>query len=294
MFPAQSFESITLENVSSFYGHAIEVSVLRLDKIHPVISGNKWFKLRFYIEEARRSGKKGILTFGGAWSNHIVATAAACHEAGLASIGIIRGEEPAVLSPTLEMAKRLNMRLAFISRADYRDKQAPATIDDSNYLIVGDGGYGSFGAKGASTILDSCPTGFSHYCCAVGTGTMLAGIINRLPAGAAATGLSVMKNNFELGDRVKALLLKDRWNWKIVHDFSFGGYAKHQPVLIRFMNEFFDATGIPSDFVYTAKLFYGVQQLVQQNFFPGGSRLLLIHSGGLQGNTSLPKGTLHF
>src|SRR5689334_17151617 len=125
MLPAQS---ISIDHVSSFFNGDVDVDVLRLDKMHPIISGNKWFKLRFYLEEALRSGKRGILTYGGAWSNHIVATAAACREAGLRSIGIIRGEEPAALSNTLTLAKGLGMQLEFVSRTAFREKQQPASV----------------------------------------------------------------------------------------------------------------------------------------------------------------------
>src|SRR5690606_32101767 len=138
---------------SGYFNHISEVHVLRLDKISAVISGNKWFKLRYYIEEAKTLQKNGICTFGGAWSNHIVATAAACAAAGLQSKGIIRGEQPEQLSPTLKQALDYGMRLDFISRTDYRDKRITVKPDD-NFLTVFEAGYGPNGATGAATILD--------------------------------------------------------------------------------------------------------------------------------------------
>ena len=136
--------------------NGVEVSVLRLDKIHPLISGNKWFKLRYYIEDAKKQNKKTILTFGGAWSNHILATAAACKLYKLNSIGIIRGEKPRELSSTLEQAMKLGMKLIFSAREDYRLGIIPEELKEEEYYLVNEGGYGDKGAAGAATILDYC------------------------------------------------------------------------------------------------------------------------------------------
>ena len=291
---ALSFDQITSDRISSFNNHHIEVEVLRLDKVDKVISGNKWFKLRYYIEEAKANDKKGILTFGGAWSNHIVATAAACQLHGLQSIGIIRGEESLYLSNTLKMANDMGMQLVFIPRSSYQKKEIPASLDVTNYAIVDEGGYGRPGANGASTILNWCNKSYTHYCCAVGTGTMMAGIINSVSSGQQVVGISVLKNNFSLPSLVRSLLDGDKKNWTILHDYSFNGYAKHTPELLQFMNAFYRRTGVPTDFVYTGKLFYAVTDLVEKNYFPPGSKILVIHSGGLQGNTSLKEGTLLF
>lgn len=294
MLPALSFESITIDAISSFYNREIEIDVLRLDKISPVISGNKWFKLRYYLEEALHLHKKGILTFGGAWSNHIVATAAACKESDLKSVGIIRGEGPKELSLTLQQAMELGMELIYISRSDYQLNKIPDGFQTDEYHIINEGGYGLTGAKGASSILDYCQRDYTHYCCAVGTGTMMAGIINRIHPDQNVTGISVMKNNLALEGMIQALDKGKKNNWKLFHEYSFGGYAKHQPALLQFMNEFYKKTEIPSDFVYTGKLFFAITDLIEKNYFPPSSRLLLIHSGGLQGNRSLSAGTLLF
>jgi 1-aminocyclopropane-1-carboxylate deaminase len=288
------FDKITVDTVSLGRHNEISADVLRLDKIDPVISGNKWFKLRYYLEEAKSQLKKGILTFGGAWSNHIIATATACHQNGLQSIGIIRGEEPPQLSPTLLHAKEQGMQLVFISRNAYQNKEIPATIQPEEYYIINEGGYGIMGARGASTILEHCHHNYTHYCCAVGTGTMMAGIINHTKAEQKTIGISVLKNNTRLDEMIQALVVHKNDDWKLIHDYSFGGYAKHQPALLQFMNEFYSQTGIPSDFVYTGKLFYAICDFVEKKYFSEGSRLLLIHSGGLQGNESLPPGSLMF
>ncbi|MEP7372463.1 MAG: pyridoxal-phosphate dependent enzyme [Chitinophagaceae bacterium] len=289
-----AFDKISVDTISLATNNEISVDVLRLDKLNPVISGNKWFKLRYYLEEARSQHKKGIITFGGAWSNHIIATAAACQINGLRSIGIIRGEEAPQLSNTLQHAKEWGMQLLFISRTAYQLKEIPASIPSEDYYIINEGGYGIGGAKGASTILEHCDNKYTHYCCAVGTGTMMAGIINHSSPDKKTIGISVMKNNTRLEEMIQKLVVNKNKSSKLIHDYPFGGYAKHQPALLQFMNEFYRRTGIPSDFVYTAKLFYGISDLIKKNYFPPGSRLLLIHSGGLQGNNSLPQGALIF
>jgi|CXWL01.1.fsa_nt_gi 1-aminocyclopropane-1-carboxylate deaminase len=273
----------------------VEADVLRLDKIHPVVSGNKWFKLRYYLEEAILRRKKTIVTFGGAWSNHIVATAAACKIKKLKSIGIIRGEEPTLHSSTLADAQRLGMQLSFISRQNYSKKNIPEELENNDYFFINEGGYGIKGAEGAATILDHCnKETYTHICCAAGTGTMMAGLIKASLLTNKVMGISILKNNFDLKENVEHLLNHPKKNYEIIHDYHFGGYAKKNTQLIDFMNSFYGKTSVPSDFVYTGKLFFAVTDLVNNNFFPAGSKLLLIHSGGLQGNTSLSKGVLKF
>jgi 1-aminocyclopropane-1-carboxylate deaminase len=276
----------------------ISAAVLRLDKIHPLLPGNKWFKLKNYLEEARAGNKKNIVTFGGAYSNHILATAAACHGQGFSSTGIIRGEEPAQWSPTLQQAAALGMELIFISREDYGVRNIPAHIfeNENNYLVP-EGGYGKKGADGASLILDFAGDHFfTHIACAVGTTTTMAGLVKAAQAGQTVTGISVMKNNDGLENEMKALLSQEesRKPFSISHEYHFGGYAKHTQALLDFMNDLYRQTSIPTDFVYTGKLFYAILDLISRNYFPPGSSILLIHSGGLQGNLSLAPGRLIF
>ena len=295
-------EDINLNNITTdklsiplFEKRQLEVSILRLDKIHPLISGNKWFKLRFHIDEAKKQGKKKILTFGGAWSNHILATAAACKLYNLAAIGIIRGEEAAILSPTLVQANELGMQLVYTSREEYKQKLIPNEWNDEDCYIVSEGGFGATGAKGAASILAHCKKNeYTHICCAVGTGTMMAGLITSAMPGTNVTGISVLKNNTELNEQVTTLLPTKKEKFEIIHDYHFGGYAKYKPELLAFMNSFYRQTSVPTDFVYTGKLCFAVNDLAEKKFFPSESRILLIHSGGLQGNQSLNKGTLIF
>ncbi len=271
----------------------ILVYVLRLDKCDPVVSGNKWFKLRFYLEEAIKSNKKTIVTYGGPWSNHLVATAAASKKMGLKSLGYVRGEKPALFSHTLNSALSLGMELQFLSRDAYATQRRKVELQPTNYVIP-EGGYGMLGAKGASTITDLFnEEDFTHVLAAVGTGTMLAGIANSLK-NTTLIGIPVLKGKEALEKEVSSLLTEVSCPWSMLEGFEWGGYAKHPAQLLEYMNQLYNSTKIPTDIVYTSKLFYAVEQLATNNFFKKGSRLLLIHSGGLQGNESLEKGALCF
>lgn len=294
--PAISVQS--LKNLYQAFG--VSVDVLRLDKIHPVVSGNKWFKLKEYVKQAQAQNKNTLLTFGGAYSNHIVATAAASKELGLQSIGIIRGERSQQLSPTLQEAAALGMQLYFVSREAYKQKEIPATVFDhyldKDIIIVNEGGYGITGSLGAATILEHCDrNAYTHFISAVGTGTTLSGLVRATNTHQQCLGISVLKNAFSLTEEINALLPPNlNHQFTLLHDFHFGGYAKAKQTLLDFMNQWYRNTNIPLDFVYTAKAFYAADQLIRAGHFPSGSRLLLIHSGGLQGNRSLPKDTLIF
>lgn len=271
----------------------ITVKALRLDKCDPIISGNKWFKLRYHLEEAIKTNKKSICTFGGPWSNHLVATAAACKKLGIRSTGYVRGEEPNPLSHTLETAAALGMELYFVPRNLYALQKLDKSTNPANYTIP-EGGFGHMGAKGAATITQYFnEEEFSHVIAAVGTGTMLAGLAQSLKH-AALIGIPVLKGKEALEKAVKKLLSEDSCTWTMLEGYEWGGYAKHPANLLEYMNQLFDSTQIPTDIVYTAKLFYAVEQLASKDYFKKGSRLLLIHSGGLQGNQSLEKGKLCF
>ena len=294
-----NLSAITTDRVllPAFDNHNIKLDVLRLDKIHPVISGNKWFKLQYYLQDAIQHNKH-IITFGGAYSNHIIATASAACGAGLTSTGIIRGEQPAILSHTLVDAMQYGMQLQFISRNLYNQKNDPAFIQQLNRdyqhpCIIPEGGEGETGIKGAAEILQLVDLNkFTHIVCAVGTGTLLTGLLNSSSVNQQVIGIPVLKGFEDWSPPFVSTEQKQRLI--IINDYHFGGYAKKNGALFGFMNEWYKATAIPSDFVYTGKLFYAVNDLVQKNFFPEKSRLLVIHSGGLQGNKSLPAKTLDF
>lgn len=270
--------------------------VLRLDKIHPQVSGNKWFKLKEYLADAKQKNRATILTFGGAFSNHILATAAACYKEGFTSIGIIRGEKPKQPSQTLLNAAELGMELIYTSREEYKWKKIPSSLSEKypDVYVIPEGGYGVLGRKGAQDILFTQER-YTHILAAVGTGTTLAGLVEASQNETAIIGISALKNHFDLTEEVNALVSERNKNrFQMIHDYSFGGYAKHTKNLLQFMNQWYQQTGILSDFVYTGKLFYAFIDLCAKDFFPTGSTILLIHSGGLQGNRSLPNGTLIF
>jgi 1-aminocyclopropane-1-carboxylate deaminase len=274
----------------------ITADVLRLDLLHPVVSGNKWFKLKYYLQQAQRSAANPVITFGGAWSNHLIATAFAAREAGLTTVGIVRGEKPPILSSTLSCAKEYGMQLEFISRKDYTEKTSPHFLNQLSLrypgaYIIPEGGAGPPGIQGSEDILRVSDTKtYTHILCAIGTGTMFQGLIRACLPGQTVIGVPVLKGF----DPASILSPHQSQCARLLHGYHFGGYARHPRELIDFMNEFYRETEIPSDIVYTAKLFYALRDSIRRDYFPGSSRILVIHSGGLQGNGSLGPGRLHF
>lgn len=287
----------------------IEWHVLRADSIHPVFSGNKFYKLRLYLQDALQKNHTILLTEGGPWSNHLVATAFAANRCGLASIGIVNGWPLRTPSATLEEAADLGMKLVFRQGRSLRECMGSVGCTEAYHIPAG--GAGTAGVRGASGMLQHVQTGsYSHIICAVGTGTMLAGLmLAALPGGPTPSqsqrtegtlhggvyGVSVLLHA-DLEKDVAALLepIGDFPQPVILHGYEEGGYARTSEELISFMNQFYEASGIPTDLVYTGKLMRAVQQMIRQNAFPPGSRILTIHSGGLQGNRSLKKGKLIF
>lgn len=273
--------------------------VARFDEVHPIVSGNKLYKLSLLLEDARKQEKNTIATFGGAYSNHLVATAYACSTLGLNCIGFVRGEVSARLSPTLLECQHYGMQLHFLSRSDYAShpvETARQTIGAAASTIywIAEGGYHPLGAKGAAAMYTAVqemkPT---HIVVAVGTATTLAGFCMQASAGVELITVPVLKNLTDIPKRLFELcgFQPAVTCWPDAHR---GGYAKKDPELLTFMNAFFQATGIPTDFVYTAKMLFAVEEAICAGYFPAGSRIACIHSGGLQGNRSLPPGTLLF
>ncbi len=274
----------------------VTLDVLRLDVIDKIISGNKWFKLKYYLQDAFEKGVETIATFGGAYSNHIIAMAYACKLAGFKSVGIIRGERPKEFSHTLLMAQEFGMDIHFVSRTAYRNKEM-IKADFSNVYWVNEGGYGIKGMVGAKEILllTDKTKNYSHIICAVGTGTMMAGIIEASNEDQQVMGICVMKGNSEMLKNISGLTSKNTdKKYKIIQGYHFGGYAKHPPELINFMNITFKKYLLPTDIIYTSKTFYAIEKMILNNTFPSGSKILMIHSGGLQGNLSLPANSLCF
>lgn len=286
---------ITIQPLQSLSTPSMSVATLRTDLIHPIVSGNKWFKLRYYLEEAKRLKINTIASFGGAFSNHMVALAAACKLNGLNSVGFIRGEGGN--SPTLIEAASLGMKLYYLSRESYKYKlEIMNQYASENWYWIQEGGYGIQGAQGAASMLSvrDC-SAFTHIVCACGTGTMMAGIVAGSKSIQTVIGISVLKNNYDLEESVKKILPSSTSNhFELFHNYHFGGFAKHPPALIDYMNNLFEREAVPTDLVYTAKLFYAVEDLLIKQYFGNQAAILIIHSGGLQGNRSLPSNSLVF
>lgn len=292
------FNQVNIQPVSAEWlkSSHCELNILRLDRLHPVISGNKWFKLQYYLEQATQYNARKIATFGGAYSNHIVAAAFACHLLQIPVAGFIRGEKAPTLSHTLQQAKNYGMELHFVSREEYKNK---AAIQEKypDYYWIAEGGYGMQGAQGAATILELVPDieNYTHIIAATGTGTMLAGLIMAARAAQQVIGISTMKGNYELYQQVQQLLPQTPVAaFNIEHDYHFGGYGKHPQVLIAYIQQCWQQYQLPLDIVYTGKAFYATEQMIKSHTIAKGSNVLFIHSGGLQGNLSLPAGTLPF
>lgn len=267
--------------------------VLRTDLNHPQISGNKLYKLKHNIAEALKNNKDTLLTFGGAFSNHIAATAAAGKEYGLKTIGIIRGEESANLNPTLTLAKQYGMELHFISRNDYRNKNTlplPYTIKQENAYIIPEGGANLQGLKGCMEITESIVLPFDYICTPCGTGTTLAGISLSLNKNQTAVGFQVLKGENYICDAITKQIQEFTQNeevnknFKIYEDYHFGGYAKRTDKLIEFIHNFEQKHQIPLDYVYTGKMMFGIYDLMSKKQFPQGAIIIAVHTGGIQGN----------
>ena len=272
----------------------ISLHIARLDALHPVVSGNKFFKLKYNIADALNKGKKGIITFGGAYSNHLAAAAFACKEAGLKSYAVVRGENTKLLSHTLQFCEQQEMELEFISREKYKTKKSLYDYyrnKFADYFLVPEGGGNENGEKGCEEILLQINNAdeYTHIVCAVGTGTTFRGLVKSSSPHQKVLGVVVLK-----GAETILTGFNSSNNFELLHQYHFGGYTKKTTELIAFMNQFYKQHQIPSDFVYTGKLFFAVDDLIRKNYFTNGSKILCIHSGGLQGNLSLPQGTLLF
>lgn len=266
----------------------VQLTIKRLDLIHPQISGNKFYKLKYNLLQAQRLGFKRLLTFGGAYSNHIAATAYAAQLFGFESIGIIRGEELAdrPLNHTLATAQQQGMQLHFVSRENYKKKQEVEFLNQlqSQFpacYIVPEGGTNALALQGTREILSAYDRKhFDVICCAVGTGGTMTGLIEASAEHQSILGFSALKGDF-LTQEVRAYTEKD--NWRITDEYCFGGYAKTSAELQQFIEQFEKQHHIPLEPIYTGKMLYGVLDLLKHDYFPANSRILLIHSGGLQG-----------
>lgn len=271
----------------------VKISMLRLDEIHPVISGNKLFKLYYFLKDALNSSPKKVITFGGAFSNHLAATAFTCREMDLECIGIVRGEKPATLSHTLSFCMENGMQLQFISRKSYQEINEKGFLDElknkyGESILIPEGGFSIKGKEGAELITQFFgDKKFTHVCLPVGTATTFAGIVDSNRNESEIIGFGVLKNLQDIEKRFHELEVNPGRKYSFIGDYHFGGYAKKTDELISFINKFYEQHAIPLDFVYTGKMMFGVHDLVRKKYFPEGADILCIHTGGLQGNQSL-------
>ncbi len=268
------------------------MSVLREDLLHPGIPGNKWRKMKYNLQAAQEQGCKTLVTFGGAFSNHIAAVAAAGQEFGFATIGYIRGEETLPLNPTLQFATNCGMQLRYLSRSDYRLRNEPhfqaeiLKIAPKPYLLP-EGGTNPLAVKGCTEIVTELTERWDVLCVAAGTGGTLAGIIAGALGKGHILGFPALKGGEflqkDVTDLVQAYSGQTYQNWELQTGYHFGGYAKHKSELLTFIQDFHAQHGILLDPVYTGKMLYGVFDLIKQDYFLEGTRLIAVHTGGQQG-----------
>ena len=279
-------------NYPLFTEKQINVYVKRDDLIHAEISGNKWRKLKYNLIAAKAQNINTILTFGGAYSNHISATAAVGKKFDFKTIGVIRGEETLPLNPTLLQAEKDGMRFLYVSRTDYRKKHTPEFIDKlkeklGDFYIIPEGGGNKLGVKGCNDIVNEIDIDFNYILTDCGTGATLAGICEVLKVNQKAIGIPVLKGGEFINDEVK-MWLGDAYTriesqYSLETGYHFGGYAKYKPELIEFMRGFYTQTNIKTDPIYTGKLFYALVDLAKKDYFKRGSTIVVVHTGGLQG-----------
>jgi 1-aminocyclopropane-1-carboxylate deaminase len=269
-----------------FSKRGIQLFIKREDLLHPHISGNKYRKLFYNLKEAKELGYDTLLTFGGAFSNHIVATAYAAKKHGFNSIGIIRGEELAFeeLNPSLQFATSCGMNLHYVSRSDYREKNSSEFIEGlknrfGSFYLVPEGGTNELAVKGCEEILNKSDESFTHIALAVGTAGTISGLIRSSKEHQRVLGFPALKGDF-LKKNIGTFTSKS--NWELITDYHFGGYAKINRELVLFINDFYRKSGVPLDPIYTAKMAFGVFDLAQKDYFKSSDKVLMIHTGGLQ------------
>ncbi|MBT8311544.1 MAG: 1-aminocyclopropane-1-carboxylate deaminase/D-cysteine desulfhydrase [Flavobacteriaceae bacterium] len=268
--------------------NGLSLVIKREDLTHPIVSGNKYRKLKYNLQEAREQGYKALLTFGGAYSNHIAATAHAGFEKGFKTIGIIRGEELEFKwheNPTLYSAHRAGMQFHFVSRKAYRQKATHAFLSELKekwgaFYLLPEGGTNTLAVKGCEELLQPKDRDFDVIAACVGTGGTLAGLINSAETHQEVLGFPVVR---DAGLHADICNFARKRNWRLVWDYHFGGYAKVTPALITFINQFKHDTGISLDPIYTGKLLFGLLDMMKKGEFQPNTRILAIHSGGLQG-----------
>ncbi len=290
-------QQIVLPEIKEF---DVSLFIKREDELHPFVSGNKFRKLKYNILEARKQDKKVLLTFGGAYSNHIAAVASAGNLCGFKTIGIIRGEElgedldkTLEANATLRFAVENGMELEFISRSTYREKTSLEFLEYleekyKGFYLIPEGGTNELAVQGCEEILEESDMDFDYICSAVGTGGTISGLINSSQKGQKVLGFPALKGEF-LEEEIKKYINTKEKNWQLIHNYNFGGYGKVNKDLVIFINKFKLETDILLDPIYTGKMLFGVVDMIRKGFFESGSKILAIHTGGLQGIEGINK-----
>ncbi|MDP2902148.1 MAG: pyridoxal-phosphate dependent enzyme [Methylovulum sp.] len=267
----------------------IELWIKRDDLLHPVISGNKWRKLKYILDHALSLGSDTLISMGGVYSNHLHALAYIGKALGLQTIGFIRGEPPETLTPTLQDMQNWGMKLKFVPRSNYRQLrhyqgwQDLPGIKPLQYWIT-EGGAQPLALAGIADLVNEIAIPYDSLCVPCGTGTTLAGMIKAAPAQVSIIGFAALKNAGFLTADVENLLVQPHGNWRLNLDYHFGGFAKTNAGLIAFINGFEAKHGIPLEPVYTGKMLYALYDLIAKHHFKTGMKIIAVHTGGLQGN----------
>ena len=279
--------SIPIQKINSelINSKKVELYILRLDTTDEFISGNKYFKLKYNIKQAQEEQKNKLLTFGGAFSNHIAATAAAGKLCNINTIGIIRGEEHLPLNHTIFNAIQNGMEIHYMDRTTYRQKHSTQVTENlinqfGDFYLIPEGGTNDLAIQGTKEISSFIPIDINFIACAVGTGGTMAGIIQSTSAHVIA--FPALKGDF-IEQMINELLPKPFPNWEIQNNYHFGGYAKTTPELLHFITQFEKKYAIPIEQIYTGKMMFGIFDLIKKDYFPTNSKIMAIHSGGLQG-----------
>lgn len=277
-------------------GSKVNVFMKRIDLVHPVISGNKWYKMKYNIVEMQNLGLNTMLTFGGAYSNHIHAAAHAGKIFGFKTIGLIRGEEHNPLNVTLQAAVDEGMELHYVDRTTFRKRETEDFLNSikeqfGQVYILPVGGTNTIALKGCTEIIDQFDIDFDHICSASGSGGTFAGLVAGLNGRKHAIAFPALKGGEFLEEVISELILeytgKSFSNWKLNNDYHFGGFAKLSKELIEFTHKFNELNGFELDYIYTNKMMFGITDQINQGFFKSGETIVAIHSGGLQGNEGM-------
>jgi len=274
----------------------VNVFMKRTDLIHPIISGNKWYKMKYNIIEMQKQGIDTLLTFGGAFSNHIHAAAHAGKVFGFKTIGLIRGEEHLPLNSTLQSAVNDGMELHYVDRTTFRKRETDEFLSwikekFGNVYVLPVGGTNTIALKGCAEIIDQIEIDYNYICSASGSGGTFAGLVAGLDGKKKAIAFPALKGGEFLEKVISDLVYdytgKSFSNWSLNTDYHFGGFAKLSKELIDFTHEFNEMNGFELDYIYTNKMMFGIADLIKKGIFKSGETIVAIHSGGLQGNDGM-------